>query len=121
MKAMSAKSISASPNTTATSISICAMRPGAAVDSEGRPIAPCPSAWGLDGPYSHAGKILGFRNWRVATSTDTVYSSGSGTYHGTSTKTTYEEKKYEHTTLFIKAFVHKVIEVDGKKNIARLP
>src|SRR5262245_48028891 len=26
---------------------------------------------------------------------------------GTSTKTTYEEKKYEHTTLFIKAFVHK--------------
>src|SRR5215510_11119833 len=34
---------------------------------------------------------------------------------GTSTKTTYEEKKYEHTTLFIKAFVHKVIEVDGKK------
>jgi len=43
------------------------------------------------------------------------------TYHGTSTKTTYEEKKYEHTTLFIKAFVHKVIEVDGKKNIDRLP
>jgi hypothetical protein len=38
-----------------------------------------------------------------------------------STKTTYEEKKYEHTTLFIKAFVHKVIEVDGKKNIDRLP
>jgi len=36
-------------------------------------------------------------------------------------QTIYEEKKYEHTTLFIKAFVHKVIEVDGKKNIDRLP
>jgi len=69
----------------------------------------------------HQGTVNTNSTSRSTTSTDTVYSSGSGTYHGTSTKTTYEEKKYEHTTLFIKAFVHKVIEVDGKKNIDRLP
>src|SRR5262249_16267272 len=69
----------------------------------------------------HQGTVNTNSTSRSTTSTDTVYSSGSGTYHCTSTKTTYEEKKYEHTTLFIKAFVHKVIEVDGKKNIDRLP
>ena len=58
---------------------------------------------------------------RLKSSGVRITSSGSGTYHGTSTKTTYEEKKYEHTTLFIKAFVHNVIEVDGKKDIDRLP
>jgi hypothetical protein len=46
-----------------------------------------------------------------------VYTSGGGTYSGTSTKTTYETKQGEWPVTYVNAFVHKLVdvEVDGQR------
>lgn len=58
----------------------------------------------------------------TSTSTGSLDSvNTSGTYNGTSTKTTYETRGYEWTNTYVNAFVHKTVTVEGKKTIEKLP
>lgn len=45
----------------------------------------------------------------------------TGTYNGTSTKTTYEDKQTEQSTWHVRAALRKMTEVDGKKQPEKIP
>jgi len=69
----------------------------------------------------HQGTVNTNSSSRSTSSPETVYSSGSGTYRGTSTTTTYERKDGEWPVVYVNAFVHRMTKDGSDKPYVKTP